>query len=215
MPAKRIPHVNIRDHAGRKFYRLTFIEYSHSVDGNAHWWCECECGVRKTVAATAVMRTKNPVRSCGCLAEEVRTTHGQTYTKTYAAWKAMRQRCENPNRIGHKRYGGRGIKVCDRWLVFENFLADMKEKPRGTTLERLDNDRGYEPGNCEWKSYHAQSRNKSSNRFITYQNRTQCRADWAKEKGLNPSTLLQRLQRGWTIAEALETPPQAGHSRNG
>lgn len=136
------------------------------------------------------------------------TTHGRTKTSTYNIWLSMRQRCINPNNQAYDRYGGRGIKVCDRWLhSFENFLADMGERPRGLTLERIDNDGDYGPGNCRWATYKEQGCNQRSNNRLTFQGETLTVAQWARKLGVRDQFLRVRLSRGWSVEETLGRPP--------
>ena len=116
-------------------------------------------------------------------------------TPTYRIWIAMRSRCTNPNNAGFHKYGGRGIKVCARWQSFENFFADMGERPEGMTLEREDNDGNYEPTNCRWATPAEQSRNTRRNRMLTYAGETLCMADWAERRGVGWDTLYHRLRR--------------------
>jgi hypothetical protein len=118
----------------------------------------------------------------------------------------MIQRCTNPKRKDFHRYGGRGIKVCNRWLTFENFLADMGPRPAGLLLDRLNNDGDYEPSNCEWRTKAQQVRNRCTNRVLTYQGRTMCIMDWAAEIGAPWSSLFYRINRGWTVERALSEP---------
>lgn len=124
-------------------------------------------------------------------------------SREYRSWATMIQRCCNCNSSAYKHYGGRGIKVCERWRMFENFLADMGPRPEGTTLDRSDNDGDYEPGNCVWATRTAQSRNRRSNKMITYQGVTLCVTDWAKRQGIPKQCLQDRLWRGWPVEHAL------------
>jgi hypothetical protein len=122
--------------------------------------CRCDCGKDHSVLVTEWGKTQ----SCGCLRTEQlvarSTTHGHTGTSIYMTWGDMVNRCTNQTHARWVDYGGRGISVCDRWRKFENFLADMGERPSGMTLDRIDNDRGYEPGNCRWVSQSLQNRNR-------------------------------------------------------
>lgn len=104
------------------------------------------------------------------------------------------------------RYGGRGITVDPRWERFENFLADMGERPEGYTLDRIDNDGPYSPENCRWATYVAQSNNRSNNRWLTYDGRTQTVSEWAREVGVSRQRIDQRLRAGWSATETLTIP---------
>jgi len=115
----------------------------------------------------------------------------------------MIERCRNPKVGNFKNYGGRGIRVCRRWLRFEYFLADMGNRKTGTSLERLDNNGNYEPGNCAWKTRAEQSRNTRRNRWVTINGITKCLKDWALELGINYSTVLNRVHRGKSNREAI------------
>ncbi|HKI69531.1 MAG TPA: hypothetical protein VKA67_08080 [Verrucomicrobiae bacterium] len=115
----------------------------------------------------------------------------------------MLERCRNENSTAYHRYGGRGITVCERWDSFENFLADMGERPDGLTLERRDNDGNYEPDNCYWATWKQQHRNRTGLHMITYQGRTMCLKDWAKELGIKYASLRWRvIRQGWPVEEA-------------
>lgn len=115
----------------------------------------------------------------------------------------MRQRCSNPKATGYCNYGGRGIKVCERWMSFKNFITDMGEPPEGMSLERIDNDGNYEPNNCKWGTRPDQARNRRSNKLLMYKGQILCAKDWSKKLGLSYSTLQWRLNSGWSIADAL------------
>jgi hypothetical protein len=119
----------------------------------------------------------------------------------------MWTRCTNPNQPGWASYGGRGIKVCDRWKDFQQFLADMGDRPDGCTLDRIDNDSDYCPKNCRWRTRAEQNRNKRNTLVLAYAGRTQPLAAWAEELGLNYAALYSRLYcYGWTAERALSTP---------
>jgi hypothetical protein len=120
----------------------------------------------------------------------------------YRSWHKMIWRCANV-----ARYRDRGVSVCDRWHDFQAFTADMGPRPAGTSLERINNDGNYEPANCRWATTSEQSRNKRNNRFVTFNGKTQCLADWAKETGISYPLLRYRLLRGWAV-ERLFTPPE-------
>lgn len=151
--------------------------------------------------------------SCKCLQKEVqiengtRGTHGMTGTPEYQAWIGMRVRCHSDKSINFHRYGGRGIKVCDRWNhSFENFFEDMGNLPfADATLDRIDNDGDYEPGNCKWSTYVEQNSNKTNNHVITHERVTKTVSQWADSVGLKRTTLLERIKSGWSFVDAIST----------
>jgi hypothetical protein len=127
------------------------------------------------------------------------------------AWGQMIARCYDPQHHKYPRYGGRGIRVCDRWICRRLFVEDMGARPQNKTLNRIDNDGDYCPENCEWASYEIQSRNMSGNRLITYGGETKCVTDWAKLLGVSRRTLSKRFEQGWTVEAAFTVPVSASN----
>lgn len=133
--------------------------------------------------------------------------HKMSFTPTYTAWRGPKARCLNPNEPQYKHYGGRGIKVCDRWLSsFQNFLADMGEKPKGTTLDRVNVNGDYEPGNCRWVDWKVQQNNRRNNRLLTYEGVTLNATQWAERLGMDLRVIQKRVAAGWNDSSVLSTP---------
>lgn len=132
--------------------------------------------------------------------------------RAYRSWAAMKSRCLNPNDSSYANYGGRGIRVCVRWMDFQAFLADMGEPPPGMTLDRERNDGNYEPGNCRWATKLQQQNNMRSNRLVEFEGRTHTIAEWSRKIGLPTHVIRKRLNRGWSIQTALCTPKSEEHA---
>lgn len=193
---------------GEKFGRLTVLLLDSVADSHRFWKCVCDCGGKITKREDQLKRR---FPSCGCYRREKQIKrllkHGQSRTRTYGLWRSMKARCLNPHGKAIKTYGMRGITVCDRWLKFENFIADMGECPEGMELDRINNDKGYSPENCRWATRAEQQRNKTNTVNITHQGRTQCAKDWSTELGIHYATLLHRLKHGWTVEDAFTIQP--------
>jgi hypothetical protein len=197
---------------GQKFNRLTFIE-TRPTDGRKakRGLFRCECGTEKEAQLNAVFY--GSTKSCGCMMKEyyesgtVRS-HGDHRSLEYKSWAMMKQRCYNPHETGFARYGGRGIAVCDWWAdSYENFLADMGRKPSPAhSLDRIDNDGDYEPGNCRWANRHEQQANRRTSRLLTYNGETMTMLQWAERLGMSWTSLANRAKRGMTDEQILTTP---------
>lgn len=212
-------HFNAKDLTGQRFTRLTVIApVGVGKSGHVLWLCRCDCGNEK-IAASQGLRRGN-TKSCGCLQAECNppriVTHGRSKTALYSIWEAMVARCENKNFRQYASYGGRGIRVCDRWRRgngiksgFECFAEDMGERPsKKHSLDRIDNDGNYEPGNCRWATKEVQQNNMRSNVRIETNGKTLTMTQWARELGINPRSLIKRLRRGWPPELAVTTPPK-------
>lgn len=194
-----------------RFGRLTFKEVLPALRGGTRYGVfVCDCGAVKEMSIPNVAMGKSI--SCGCFAREATgdraRTHGMTGTPEYRSWRAMWNRCTNEKLERYPRYGGRGIRVCDRWKSFENFYADMGPRPSAKhSLERDEVDGNYEPGNCRWATTKEQSRNTSTNLFVKYRGERKCVADWCEQLGIPYSTFIQRLRRGIPLEQVFETNP--------
>lgn len=190
---------------GKKFGRLFVKELSERRDnGKKIFVCICDCGAVVEVRLCAI--NNGNTKSCGCLKLESSTkpkrlTHGLSKTRTYNIWAGMKKRCMKTSSISYQRYGGRGIKVCDRWEKFENFYADMGEAPDGFSLERINNDGDYCQENCKWIPKDLQGLNKSTNVLLTARGKTQPITEWAKEIGIGATTLFYRFRKGWGVED--------------
>ena len=179
---------------------------------DTQWVCQCVCGTVRVVSASNLVSGKT--KSCGCYAREVRVKHGLSKTPVHAVWRAMIQRTTNPNHDQYDDYLGRGISVSESWREFLNFYADMGEPPKEHTLERIDNDKGYNKENCRWAPWSDQARNKRTNYKVTHQGNTKCLQDWAEAHGLKVSVLRRRIHEWkWPIETALTAPVLRGVPR--
>lgn len=206
MPVKPKYSVDIGD----VFGLLTVTTSPHSIRGRMHVTCVCECGGIKNVWPVNLAR--GVVRSCGCLPrvkfgeKHSRFRHGLSNSLEYHSWSGMKSRCYNPSNAAYKNYGGRGIKVCDEWLQsFNSFMRDMGKKPSPKhSIDRINNNGDYEPGNCRWADDTAQARNKRNNRLITVLGVTGTAGMWSDISGLTQSAIKHRIKRGATPQDAVE-----------
>ena len=192
------------DYTGRRFGRLLVI--SEFKEGKYRWCvCQCDCGKKPTVRKNSL--PYGTTQSCGCLSVDTSRTHGKSASLAYASWKAMKERCYRTYHPAYRHYGGRGITVCDKWKdSFEAFFADMGERPVGKTLDRIDNNGIYEPGNCRWATGIQQHNNKSSNHNMSHSGIISSMSEWSRIIGMRAGTLSERLRRGMSVKKALTKP---------
>lgn len=173
--------------------------------GEILWYCLCDCGGESVSRANGLKSGNSS--SCGCLRVEATKTHGMTKTRTFKSWESMKQRCNNPKAPSYSSYGGRGIRVCDRWLEnFSFFFEDMGERPEGKTLDRVDVNGDYTPENCRWASASEQQRNKTTSMMLEWQGQRKSPADWAEIVGISSKIICGRIAAGWPVVDALTKP---------
>lgn len=209
----------LRDLTGQRFKSLTVLELASRSP--ARWLCLCDCGNRTVVMGGNLVRAIGGTRSCGCaLTDHNRSgiTHGESSTNTtpeYRTWNGMRQRCNNPRSPGWARYGGRGICVCDSWNAsFEAFLHDMGRRPsRAHSLDRIDNDGPYSPGNCQWATAQQQAVNRRDTFMVSIGDKEVPVSVIAQESGIHVTTIKRRIRRGVPALVATTSPPDPRKSR--
>jgi hypothetical protein len=201
----------IKDLSGQKFSRITVISLNRSGNGGKTYWnCICECGSEKVIRGDGIV--SGAVLSCGCYCKELKskqmfdmfTRHGKSGTSLHNVWLSIIQRCKNPNNSAYNYYGGRGITICDRWLNFENFLADIGERPsKDHSIDRISNNGNYEPGNCRWATRSEQSTNRRNTTWINIEGCVQPLPVWAKLTMTKDETIRARLKKGWSEYESV------------
>lgn len=190
------------DIAGQRFNRLVAIEHVKYKG----WLCACDCGSRIFVKGGALTHGQ---KSCGCVQREyghrTSVTHGRSKSPEFRSWDGAIQRCNNPKNKRYDDYGGRGINVYQPWAdSFSAFFAYLGPRPSGTTLDRINNDGNYEPGNVRWATKKEQYANQRHTKRITWKGRTQTIGDWATELGLKRDALYTRVfKRGWPLDRAM------------
>ena len=203
------------DLTGQTFGRLTVAQRVFSSNKNTRWLCMCNCGVEITVSRVHLIN--GHTTSCGCyqkeaaaeLAKRTKTTHGLSKTNLYRVWDSMRYRCLNPNCQAYKDYGLRGITVCNEWLKFEVFYdwAINNGYKKGLSIDRIEVNGNYEPGNCKWSTMKEQGNNRRTTRMIEINGTTKSMKQWAEQYGINYCTVQGRINElGMMPIEALTMP---------
>lgn len=199
----------IKTHTGEVFGRLTVIGEGYNTAKVRFVECRCECG--NQITANYSNLGKGTV-SCGCYRKEFmekqrQPTHGMTKTPEYSSWMNMRTRCQDTSAINYHLYGGRGIRVCERWKSFQRFIEDMGRRPSSRhSIERKNNNGDYTPDNCVWATKEEQGRNKRNNRILTVKGESKPLVVWAQECGIKESMIQERLRRGWNEEDAVLIP---------
>lgn len=211
--------MELKDITGQRFNRLLVLKRVENIRTSAAWLCKCDCG--NEIVTTGVQLRSGHTKSCNCLQKETignkRRKHGRSGTRLYKVWKGMRERCNNPNNISYKNYGGRGIVVCERWQnSFDNFLEDMGERPATIdskfTIDRIDVNGNYEPGNCEWKTYIEQGKNTRRNVWIEYNGEKKIISEWGKELNL-PHTMIKNAIKAGELNQLFDKYANNSKSR--
>jgi len=194
---------------GKKFGRLTVISKAGIKYKRRVWVCRCDCGTEKEIVG--VNLRKGNTTSCGCFQRECISKvikenfkHGKARSVEYSAWNAMHKRCTRDNHPSFEHYGGRGIKVCDRWLDFECFLEDMGKRPEGLSLDRVNNNGNYEPSNCRWTTRKEQANNRSNNRKINCYDDVITIAEFSEKFKIKRGSILYRQSLGWESKRIIE-----------
>ena len=208
----------MEDITGKRFGRLVVLRLVERKPNYRYMWlCQCDCGNQVVVERDNLGRG---IVSCGCKRLEDRERnqfkkkHGQAKTRLYGVWGSMIDRCTNPNAHEYENYGGRGIEICDEWRnsyeAFEKWAMangyDENSDRKHCLLDRIDNDKNYEPTNCRFTTMKAQNRNKRSNVLITYNGETHCLSEWAEIAGIKYGTFLKRIYAGWSMEDAMNKP---------
>lgn len=194
-----------------RFGMLTFVAETTPAGVMRRGLFRCDCGTEKPMGLHHIKHGRTV--SCGCEAARRAasrfTKHGAYRTPAYKSWNAMMQRCHNEANESYPEYGGRGIRVCPEWhgaQGYHRFIAYVGERPRGHTIDRIDNNLGYQPGNVRWATVKAQQNNRRVSKPITFNGETMNARDWAARLGMGKNTVSERLRAGWTIERALTEP---------
>lgn len=209
----------IKNLTGHRFERITVLSFCEIRNHAVYWNCICDCGAKTIVKGSNLLSGRT--KSCGCYqkdaAKEFMTKHGQTDSRLHNIWIQMRSRCDKPFNQAYGAYGGRGISVCAEWQSFDNFFnwSIKNGYAEDLSIDRVDVNGNYEPGNCRWATRKQQCRNTRSNRLITYCGETHCVAEWAEITGIQRDVLTARVGKlHWDTCRALTTPTKHFNRRS-
>ena len=197
---------------GQRFGRWVVVEAPTGSRAN----CVCDCGTERAVRTCDLLAGRS--KSCGCIAIELNAArfnrHGlcSENKQLMDVYYGMVRRCYNPESHAFMDYGGRGITVCERWLASPAaFLEDMGPRPRGMSLDRKDNDKGYSPDNCRWATPKQNARNRRITTYLTCNGETLSTSDWSERSGVSARQILDRIRAGWATEKAIFTPVAKGN----
>lgn len=192
--------VRLVDRIGHRYGKVVVLSREPNRGTSARWLCKCDCGKEFVTYGQDLAAEK--VKSCGCVrTEKAKTagrknrTHGLSHSRVYSTWARMIQRCTNDADERFVNYGGRGICVCERWMVFENFLSDMGFPEDGMSIDRIDNEGNYTPENCRWATSKTQAANRRSTVRLTHNGLTLTMTEWAKVLDIAVCTMAERISR--------------------
>lgn len=191
------------DLTGRRCGMLVVLERGPNRGRHTRWWCQCDCGVQSLPFSADLVSGHST--SCGCVTRIKTTKHGHYKSRTYRSWQHMCQRVMNKKNNKYHLYGGRGIEVHTSWLTFENFIRDIGIRPENTSLDRINTNGNYEPGNCRWATIAVQNRNTRRVRWLTYKDESLSLGDWATRLGMTYQCLQRRLSK-WDNQDKIFTP---------
>lgn len=192
---------NFIDLTGQRFGKLTVLRKAENLKERVAWLCRCDCGNEKVIIAKLLRNGRK--KNCGCVKPKRKLKHGDCNSRLYEIWKGINKRCNYKQYKQYNDYGGRGIRVCDEWKEYTAFRewALLNGYRDDLTIERIDNNSGYNPDNCRWIAKAEQSRNRRN--VIIYNGL--CVAEWARIKGISKNIIYQRIKKGLTISEAINT----------
>lgn len=198
----------LKDLTGQRFGKLLVIERAkeNTKHGRARWLCKCECG--KEIITSGNCLLQGHAKSCGCSAKDNKSLykHGLSQTRIHYIWRAMKDRCYNPNNSHYYLYGGRGITICNEWLndfmSFYNWSMNNGYS-ENLTIDRIENDKSYSPNNCRWATDIVQSNNKRNNKLFTHNGESKSLAEWCRIFGIKYTTVQSRLNHGYSFEESI------------
>ena len=200
---------NFKDLTGKTFGKWTVTSRAENLGNRVRWNVQCQCGEKRIYRSD----TLKDGRSQGC--QNCMKTHGLCSSSEYGIWSGMKKRCYDTNHKSYPHYGGRGIKVCDKWKNdFAAFYSDMGPRPSlGHSIDRIDGNGHYAPDNCRWATSTEQNLNYSQNRHVEYQGKNITVTELAEETGIERHVLYQRLDRGYSVNEAISKAVNKGIRR--